>query len=67
MNLGVQKCTQNAPSALGEDYELRMALEDIASRENRRGGEANQELITSTEDLKSDHRYYLWIIGGTSR
>lgn len=64
---GVQKGTQNAASAVGEDFDLRMALEDISSRENKRGDEFNQELITDTEDLKSDHRYYLWIIGGGSR
>jgi hypothetical protein len=64
---GVQKCAQNSASAPEEDFELRMALEDISSRENTRGDEFNQELITNTEDIKSDHRYYLWIIGGGTR
>lgn len=49
---GVQKSTQNAASAVGEDFDLRMALEDISRRGNRRGDEFNQELITNTEDLK---------------
>jgi hypothetical protein len=51
MSLGVRKCTQNALSAVGEDFELRMALEDIASRANRKGDGFGQELITNTEDL----------------
>jgi hypothetical protein len=64
---GVQKGTQNTASAAGEDFELQIALEDISRRENMRGDEFNQELITNTEDLKSNHRYYLWIIGGGTR
>ena len=49
---GVQKGTKNAASAVGEDFDLRMALEDISRRGNTRGDEFNQELITHIEDLK---------------
>jgi hypothetical protein len=39
---GVLKGTRNAASAVGEDLELRMALEDISRRENSRGEDFNQ-------------------------